>query len=236
MQCGDYERLIHLSGAGERTAEEEQHLARHLRTCPRCAEMQEQMERTDTYIGRLRGLSPAVPRPGLLTDRILAAIDPLPAKHARPWEVLDVLQTILMKPTVRYVYAAAIILAVGLFLYQQVSLVNSLQALERRMEEGGRLRPRASVTYTVSTESLRRTGAMGLLRPLLDSGDYRLTNGDVSVRKQTLEPYATRANLRQLRKLAYAYGIKMPDVRMESLLDELKRSAVVQLRLDAEGG
>ena len=236
MECADYERLIHLSRDGERTEEEDRGLARHLQSCPRCAELQRQMGATEAYIERLRSLRPAVPHPESLTDRILAATRAAQPGSARRGTLRDALYAILMRPTIRYAYAATVALAVGFFLYQQASLVVSLQALERRMEGRDRVRPRPSVTYTVSSESLRRTGVLGALRPLLDPGDYRLTNGELSVKKDSLESYATGANLQQLRRLASAYGIDIPDVRVESLVDELKRSAVVQLKLDAEGG
>jgi hypothetical protein len=194
------------------------------------------MERTDLYTRRLRAHVPVVPEPEVLTDRILAAIGPGQATSARPTTVSDILRGILMKPSVRYAYAAAVSLAVGLFLYQQVSLVISLQTLEHRMEGRERPRPRAAVTYTVNSESLRGTGALGLLEPLVDPREYRLRNGDLSVKKASLEAYATGTNLRTFRRLASALGLDLPEARMESLFDELKRSAVVQLRLDAEGG
>ncbi|MGB6033435.1 MAG: hypothetical protein WBH55_11430 [Bacteroidota bacterium] len=236
MKCEDYERLIHLSRPGERTEREEEELTRHLQVCGRCAQLHQQMSRAGDYIDRLKSVTPAVPHPEGLTDRIVAAIGAAQLTPARAQSLPELLYAFLMRPSVRYAYVAAVSLAVSLFLYQLVSLVSSLHALEQRMEQDVRPRPRAAVTYTVDRESLRRTGAMELLQPVLGSDDYSLSNGDVVVRKRSLEAYAAKTDVRKLRRLVSTYGLDMPEARIESLLDELKSSAVVQLRLYAEGG
>ncbi len=236
MECADYERLIHLSRPGERNEREEEELARHLRVCGRCAQLHLEMSRTDDYIDGLRSRKPALPHPELLTDRILAAIAPRQGTPSRARAVFEMLHALLMRPSVRHAYAAAVSVAVALFLYEQVSLVKSLHRLEQRMEESVRPRVGAAVTYTLDSHTLRRTGALELLRPILDTGDYRLRNGDLLVRKESIEAYASKTSLQRLRNLASAYGIDVPEGRIETLLDDLKGAASVQLRLDMEGG
>jgi len=194
------------------------------------------MSRTDDYIDRLKSVTPVVPRPEILRDRIMAAIAPAPVTPTRAQTLPQLISAFLMRPSVRYAYVGAVCVAVGLFLYQQVSLISSLHTLEQRMEQSVRPRVRAAVTYTVDSESLRRTGALELLQPVLDPEDYTLSNGDVVVKKRSLEAYAGKTDVRKLRRLASTYGLDMPEARIMSLLDELKNSAVVQLRLDAEGG
>jgi hypothetical protein len=233
MSCEYYHRLLHLNRPGERTKLETDELAHHLRTCEQCAALEQQIAGTDEYVDRLKARQPVVPRPEILTEHIIASVTP---RSSVQGGVLDGIRDFLFMTSTRYAFAASVCLAVSVFMFQYSSLLNSVHLLEERIAEGRRAGPGATVTYTLDRESIRRTGALSLLQPILDPDDYSLENGDITVQKTVVDSYVTRIDTRRLQMLASAYGVSMPAQKMENIVHQLKAAAAVKLRLDVEGG
>lgn len=186
MTCERYEEWLHLHRPGELGEEEQRTLERHLAACPACSALLERIAAADRTLAHLRDPLPAVRGIEAATAEILRALGRANARPRRSigTQLLDGLVMMFDRPRLRYATAGVLGLLGGILLYQQVSVMNDVARLERRIAATPVRAATLQSAFLVRSETLSRIpGARQLLEALggrtsLDRNDNLLVTPD----------------------------------------------------------
>ncbi|MCP4148849.1 MAG: hypothetical protein GY757_13975 [bacterium] len=136
MKCKDFRKLLHLNREGELSRRQERKLERHLLTCTDCAMEKRQIEDADDIIRLARASNPRPVNPEFLTDAIMDAIEPAQPATAPFFPASKWFDWLLM-PSVRPAAAGIVLVIVGIFIFQGVSLFQRIDQLEQKLARQG---------------------------------------------------------------------------------------------------
>ncbi|MGD2092273.1 MAG: hypothetical protein PVH61_39260 [Candidatus Aminicenantes bacterium] len=189
MKCKDFQKLLYLNREGERTSSQEKKLARHLRRCQVCANEKLKIEKINKLTTMARETIPHHSKPQELTNSIMNSIDQLtrtaeiPPSTAKGTLWFDW----LWLPKVRFALVCAVLLIMGVFIYQGTVILHRISGLEKKMAlQSEKLSP-SSPSFIVS-KKLLRTG----IRRALENADQvydmyqNLPDDKVIIDKNTL--------------------------------------------------
>jgi len=129
MKCDNIKKLIHLND--ELSEIEKEVLKEHLSTCDSCNELMESVESADTLIQKIKKLEPELTYPQVLTSNIMQSIK----KHERQMASFSIknLFEMLVFNKVKVLAYSIVIGLIGLFSYQQLSIMNKLNLMEAKI-------------------------------------------------------------------------------------------------------
>ena len=140
MKCDNIKRVIHLNHNDELSETEIKMLKEHLSTCDSCRELMESFESTDSIIQKLKTVEPELTYPQVLTSDIIQSIK---EKEKSSFSMMAMFE-MLFSNKVRVIAYTIIIGLIGLFSYQQLSIMNKLNQMEKKIalksDESGELR------------------------------------------------------------------------------------------------
>jgi hypothetical protein len=166
MGCRRYQRLIALNRSGELLETEAQALAAHICTCTACA-------REAASMGEVRGVLAAVREipwtpgdPDVLTGKILDRIttDRVPNPSSSVAVFIDRLLDFATLPVVRVASACFLLVAVGSFLWQSMTVIGEVRQLEVQQAHGYGSRPVPQVGYAVDVRTVEAFHGTALLQ------------------------------------------------------------------------
>ena len=115
-------------------------LKEHLSTCDSCRELMESFESTDSIIQKLKTVESELTYPQVLTSDIMQSIK---EKEKSLFSMMAMFE-MLFSNKVRVIAYTIIIGLIGLFSYQQLSIMNKLNQMEKKIalksDESGELR------------------------------------------------------------------------------------------------
>jgi len=158
MSCEQYEEWLFLHRPGELSRTDQTALEAHLRECPRCAALKDELARDDRRLAHLRAMRPEPQDADAAIKRILLAIEngTHPASRTGIRNILDGLVLKLSRPRLRLAFASLVAAIVSTLLYQQYVVMSDVSDLEASM---ALRRDRAGVFqagYVLDAEALSR--------------------------------------------------------------------------------
>jgi len=112
--------MLHLNRPGELSEREQKRLARHLASCGPCRELQKELQASRNTLTTLKNIEPPVP--GTLNAEILAAVRRADSRRES-----------FPAPRFRTALAGITLLLIGLFLVQQIVILQKVALLEESM-------------------------------------------------------------------------------------------------------
>lgn len=108
----------------------------HLETCQSCQQYLSEMEYGDQRLAQLKSFRPELVNPDGFRVDVLNKIKPKRQNVFRNEliRLLDAVILLLLQPATRYTVVTAAIVFFGLFVYQQSSIVQKMDSLEKRLE------------------------------------------------------------------------------------------------------
>ncbi len=151
MKCKKLEK-IDLYFEKKLNDQERAYISKHLETCGDCHGYLNDLKRTDQVIAQLKSFNPELTDPAAFRNEVLRNVNPnrrTVLQNALD-HMVENLISILVMPTTKYAFVAAAIVFFGLFAYQQSTIVQKMDALEKRMES------------KMATENLPASGRLDL--------------------------------------------------------------------------
>jgi hypothetical protein len=134
MRCRSAERLLYLYREGELTPRQRTRLDRHLASCPACAETAGAIERSLVKVSEIRSARIPIPEPEALTDRVMAQVaGTAQLGRAQRGRSFEPVWTGFASQWLRPAMAAAAVLLVALLLAQELTALQRISRLERRI-------------------------------------------------------------------------------------------------------
>ncbi len=132
MRCKTAQQLLHLHREGERTAWQERRLARHLRTCPSCRESAAQ---SPSEYESLRHALRSAPLESIADDDVVHAVLARIAQQEKSGARKRPRLGAAASSVPRYAAAMLLVLIVGGFVFQFITVHNRVDALGRILAE-----------------------------------------------------------------------------------------------------
>jgi hypothetical protein len=135
MKC-KYSKSIEAYHEGHLSNGDHTEMSKHLKTCDECRQHLGELEYGDQWLAQLKSYKPKLENPVALRNAVLSNIKPR-RQHVLKHEILhmlDVVIGLLVQPATRYAFFTAAIVFFGLFVYQQSSIVQKIDSLEKRLE------------------------------------------------------------------------------------------------------
>jgi hypothetical protein len=174
MGCRRYQRLLALNRIEELRATDAQALAAHIRTCTVCAREAASMGDVRDVFGAAREIPCTPDDPDVLTGKILDRIANERAPHPSSSVALfiDRLLDAVALPVVRMASACVLLVAVGSFFWQSMTVIGELRQLEAQQAYGLNSRPVPQVGYAVDVRTVEEFhGTAFLQHPDVRSGE-----------------------------------------------------------------
>jgi len=221
MSCKDVQKLIYLK-ENELAQHERRVLAQHLEQCEAC-----RFER-DLFLKELDAVKsvkkkPVLKNPGLLTSDIMRSVRNLEKyskQHANP---LDKLLDIFSLQSVRFVFATGVVLIIGFFFIQEITVLNRLNHLEQRLAQQGTASTLTAFSETKNVMSLigKKNEQVVIDKKLLN--EFLKSYGELQMKNRLL--------LQALEEQAEQSNITWQDGLTEKELESLLESKSVQEKL-----
>ncbi len=129
MKCDNIIMLIHLNHNDELSETEKKVLKEHLSSCDSCRELMESFESTDSIIQKLKNAEPELTYPQVLTSDIMQSIK---ENEKSSYSMIAIFEMLFSNKVKVLAYSIAICL-IGLFAYQQLSIMNKLNQMEKKI-------------------------------------------------------------------------------------------------------
>lgn len=140
MNCGKFQKILHLHREGELSERQAKSLKRHLEDCSDCSAELERISRVEEIIRQVRVSSPRPASPEKLTRHIMNAVAGLQGENDRtsPKRAMEgfsrpALSGLFNFGRLRFGLAAAVALVVGAFFIQESMILSRISRLEGRM-------------------------------------------------------------------------------------------------------
>jgi hypothetical protein len=134
MKCKTIQKLIYRE-SNELTRAEKQRLAQHLKTCKKCRIEQHWFEQQRGVINSIKQ-APHLDEPAALTNDVMRSIRQLKFASRRDSAFDKLLHAFTRKP-LRFALATSIIIVVGFFFLQEMTVLHRLSRLEKRLAHQG---------------------------------------------------------------------------------------------------
>jgi hypothetical protein len=102
---------------------------------------------------------------------------------------------LFMRPSVRYAYAALVLLLVGTFVIQQAEALRSVDDLGTRLARRSGS-PRADILYSVPLDEAKNIVGSDEFEPLIAATPVRVSNDRLFAQKSDLEPWTQSVSSR----------------------------------------
>lgn len=135
MKC-KYSKNIVAYHEGRLDQDDQRDMRNHLKTCTICQQYLAELEFVDQRLAQLKSYNPKLENPVDLRNEVLRKIKPRRQLvfKSEISHMLDVVISLLVQPATRYAFFTAAIVFFGLFVYQQSSIVQKIDSLEKRLE------------------------------------------------------------------------------------------------------
>lgn len=135
MKC-NYRKKIEKYHDGSLAEKDFAIISKHLDTCTACQQYLSELEYFDRRIVQLKSFKPELINPDGFRNEVLNKIKPRQQNVVRNeiMRVIDAVIMVLVQPATRYTFITAAIVFFGLFVYQQSSIVQKIDSLEKRLE------------------------------------------------------------------------------------------------------
>jgi len=221
--------MLHLNRPGELSARDAERLAHHLEDCPECSAEFKQIQMADHMVDGLRSRAPVFEHPDAMLNGVLAGIRLPAAVRQSDREFLGRLVDFLLQPAIRLGTAGLAAVAIGLFMFQEVVLLNSVNSLEAKIA-ARTLPPRGpKIGYSISdvmaepNEDFRRVQEFAL--PLLKGWEKER----VIVSRRTIEQFVAGIGPGPAETLRLASILGSDPRRIESLVRYLEQHAIAKV-------
>ncbi len=222
MSCKDVKKLIYLK-ENELTDAERQSLQKHLAACETCMSERKAFLQESVIVASMKQ-NPDLANPDVLTSDIMRSVRHVDSHAKRSINPFDTLLDIFSLRPVRVACAAGILLIIGFFFAQEMTVLNRLHHLEQRLAQHG----------TVSSMSTM-TGTTKDILSLMSNSDETVVI-DKELLEEFLKSYSdmqmkNRLLLRKLQEQAEQSNITWQDGLTEKELESLLKSESVQQKL-----
>ena len=235
MNCEDYQRLLHLNRAGEISVEEAEELRRHLRLCEKCTLEYRRIQRADQFIDRISAFTPASINPGKLTADILRRV----SEESAASHDIDLLSRMLdffLQPSIRYATVAIILLIISTFMYQLMTTLSGVSAVEQQMAlVSNQTTVVPQTTYTAESKTLQEVSRSKDVKSLTETWPVTVRGDRVEVPAKALESIAPLYDLRNVSAAIGSSALHMDRITLERIINEVKATAELTLHLGREG-
>lgn len=236
MNCERYEEWLFLYRPGELSQTDLATLEAHLRGCPRCAALRDQLASDDRRLVRIRGLVPEPPSVDAAAERVLRAIGagkPSAARHGIR-NVLDLLISQYNRPGLRFAFGMLFVAIVAGAVYQQFSLMNDVSNLEKRMAVRHDPTGVVRAAFVLDVETFSRIPRSPEILALL--GDRVTAGGDILISRHDVQSLQETV-LRMSPFTPRLAGRRAADARgIEEITRAVRQHASLVFRPSRKGG
>lgn len=229
MNCNRYRTMLYLFREGELSNNEAGDLVQHLHACESCRLEKERIDKLDDLVTRVRSFSPTMDSPATLTSGIVSAVrstfvnDPRLGSGARLFEFFA-------RQEVRIASAFFIILAVGTFLFQYLTLFTQIHSLESAAAWEARPTHAPGLLYSVESARLTKLSDSKELRDLVPSGQYAVEDGKIVVRQRDVASLLSPTGLRFLTSTVASSVLRMDKQTIDNLIEDVEKNAKIITR------
>lgn len=174
MKCHTCQKLVHFYGAGELNDRKARQVESHLKECPACREVAEEVRNLAATVRSAQEIKPVSPHPEISTAAILRAIRLERTGRTRKSAMVRILESLLDwvgTPVGRSMLIGAALLIVGLFIAQEALILHRLSRLEQIVESGSRpgriITSRLSISEVLNALDAATSGDKEKLRTVL---------------------------------------------------------------------
>jgi len=130
MKCDNIKKLIHLNT--ELSERDQELLNAHLNACNSCRELMKSVENTEILLKNVNKIEPELTYPQLMTSNILHAIKHQDEQSKTPFSFESIFELLVLNK-VKVIAYSVVICLIGLFSYQQLSIMNKLNQMEKKI-------------------------------------------------------------------------------------------------------
>ena len=189
MRCDYYKKLLHLNRSGELSESEQKKLDNHLRICPDCNKMKQELEKMSTAVKTVKENESVLSDPQTLTTNIIQTISKSEKKKIKRREtVFDNILDIFSMGRLRYSLAAVVSVILLIFLTQQIYIINKISGLEDRIDTVS-LKRISEDSIIISTESIRQIFDVSKFTQFENNDLYRqlVNNETITIDRRALK-------------------------------------------------
>ena len=227
MKCDYYIKLIHLNRPGELKESEQKKLKNHLRICPDCRKVKQELEKMSAAVIAVKENEPVISDPKKLTANIIQEIKQLEKKKIKKhnpilYNILD----IFSRERFRYSLAAVVSGILLIFLIQQIYIINKISGLEQKVSTVSS-RETGDDSIIISSESIRKIFDVSKFPQLENTDLYRqlINNETITIDRRFLESLMEKYKTLESENLILKLIIRdrFPDFDESALQKELDR-------------
>ncbi len=224
MKCAAARKIMALTREGELSPDEERRLASHLQVCPACsAERASFLDQTRS-LEKLRSITPALRSPEAnvraILDRVRAGGNPL--RRGALSMLADRLFRALDVPGLRYALAALVGVTVTGFVFQQVTIFESVSDLEARLAQPGA--PRIRMAYALPPGAAERIAQSREIRTILERSRVGQETGYARLDANRIGSIAEILNSPESRWMLHALRPMLRPGEMDTLISGFSRN------------
>ena len=121
---------------GDLSNQEADFIKSHMEGCPDCREYLKSLHAQERVLSHMKTFQPVLENPKAFKQEVLKQIENQKRRSAREEinKIGDTIMYILLQPVTKFSFAAAAIVIFGVFIYQQMVIVQKIGSLEKRME------------------------------------------------------------------------------------------------------
>ena len=174
MECKQQKKVEQYHD-GDLSNQEADFIKSHMEGCPDCREYLKSLHAQERVLSHMKTFQPVLENPKAFKQEVLKQIENQKRRSAREEinKIGDTIMYILLQPVTKFSFAAAAIVIFGVFIYQQMVIVQKIGSLEKRMESNvAPADTRISSWKYLETYLKKRPGGKSDYNELLE--DYRL--------------------------------------------------------------
>ncbi len=223
MKCKGYRRMLYLYRNGELSNPEAEDLVQHLHSCESCRLEKERIDRVDGVVSQVRSFMPPIENPDSLTAAILSKIRSS-VTESKSRRLIDRLLDFFILPDVRIASASFVVLAMGVFLFQYLTLFADIHSLELSAVVQSSASPHAEGFYSVKSPQVLELAQSKYLQEFIPAGEYKIVNKKILVNQSDVSSLLSSSGLRSLTSTIASSVLHVDKKKLDAIIEDVTKN------------
>ena len=224
MNCDGARSLLYLYRDGELSNRQADELLHHLHSCESCRLEKERIEEVESFARKLRSFKPGLRHPERLTSTIVAHIRGADSEQ-KPVSFFERVLDFVAQPQVRLASVAFILLLVGTFLVQFLTLFADIHQLELSATTQSRSSSTTGRSYVVEAKGVEQVTRTREFQSLVSTGDIMYRDGTVTVHQSDVTSFLSSASLRALSSTIASSFLHIDKKNLDEIVTQVTQNA-----------
>lgn len=226
MNCDRYRRTLYLYRDGELSNREAADLVQHLHACESCRLEKERIAKAEDKVRRARSFDPVMNSSDFVASSIMSRVRSSIVEQSRVG-MLDTILDLFALQKVRVASAAFVVLAVGTFLFQYLTLFTDIHSLESAANLESRTSHVSKTLYSVESTRLQELSHSKEFQGFVPSGQYTVADGQIVVHQSDVTWFLSSYGIRTLTSTVASSVLRMDKQKIDNIIEDVEKNAKI---------